>query len=71
MSETIAERQSRLLDQLCRCIRDKHYTFSTDRTYEYWTKWYMRFHCLHHPADMGENELRAFLPFLNNDRQIV
>ncbi|WP_052452551.1 phage integrase N-terminal SAM-like domain-containing protein [Noviherbaspirillum autotrophicum] len=71
MSETIAERQPQFLDQLCRCIRDKHDTLSTERTYVYWMKWYMRVHGLHHPVDMGENEIRAFLSYLNNDRQIV
>jgi integrase len=71
MSETIPERQPRLLDQLRRCIRDKHYSLSTERTYVYWAKWYIRFHGLRHPANMGPEEIRAFLSYLNNDRQIA
>jgi hypothetical protein len=71
MLETIAEKQPRLLDQLRRCIRDKHYTLSTERTYVYWAKWYIRFHGLRHPADMGPNEIRSFLSYLNNDRHIA
>lgn len=71
MSETIPERQPRLLDQLRRCIRDKHYSFSMERTYVYWAKWYIRFHGLRHPANMGPEEIRAFLSYLNNERQIA
>jgi integrase len=71
MLETIAETPPRLLDQLRRCIRDKHYTLSTERTYVYWSKWYIRFHGLRHPADMGPTEIRSFLSYLNNDRHIA
>lgn len=71
MSETIPVTQPRLLDQLCRCIRDKHYTLSTGRTYVYCAKWYIRFHGLRHPADMGPSEIRTFLSYLNNDRHIA
>jgi hypothetical protein len=70
MLETIAETQPRLLE-LRRCIRDKHSTLSTERTYVYWAKWYIRFHGLRHPADMGPNEIRSFLSYLNNDRHIA
>lgn len=71
MLETIPERQPRLLDQLRRCIRDKHYSPSTERTYVYWARWYIRFHGLRPPKDMGPNEIRTFLSYLNNDRQIA
>lgn len=71
LDETIAERPPRLLDQLRRCIRDKHYTLSTERTYVYWARWYIRFHGLRHPADMGPAEIRAFLSYLNNERNIA
>jgi integron integrase len=71
LTETIPERQPRLLDQLRRRIRDKHYTLNTERTYVYWARWYIRFHGLRHPADMGPNEIRTFLSYLNNDRHIA
>ncbi|WP_334188264.1 integron integrase [Noviherbaspirillum sp.] len=70
-SETIAETRPRLLDQLRRCIREKHCSLSTERTYVYWAKWYIRFHGLRHPADMGPAEIRSFLSYLNNERQIA
>ncbi|TFV92322.1 integron integrase [Oxalobacteraceae bacterium OM1] len=71
MSSTLPERPPKLLDQLRRRVRDKHYTLSTERTYVYWARWYIRFHGLRHPADMGPEEIRAFLSYLNNERQVA
>jgi integrase len=34
-------------------------------------KWYIRFHGLRHPADMGPNEIRSFLSYLNNDHHLA
>jgi integrase len=61
----------KLLDQLRRCLRDKHYSLRTERVYVYWARWYIRFHGLRHPADMGPTEIRAFLSYLNNVRSIA
>lgn len=71
MPDTIPDRQPKLLDQLRICIRNKHYTLSTERTYVYWVRWYIRFHGLRHPRDMGPEEIRAFLSYLNNERKIA
>lgn len=60
----------RLLDQVRRCIRDKHYTLWTEETYVYWIRWYIRFHGLKHPMDMGVDELKAFLSYLANERHV-
>lgn len=71
MSDTISDRQPKLLDQLRHCIRNRHYSLSTERTYVYWARWYIRFHGLRHPKDMGADEIRAFLSYLNNERNIA
>jgi hypothetical protein len=34
-----------------------HYSISTERTYVYWARWYVRFHGLRHPKDMVMNAL--------------
>lgn len=60
----------KLLDQLRRCIRDKHYSLRTERVYVYWARWYIRFHGLRHPADMGAPEIQIFLSYLANDRKV-
>lgn len=60
----------RLLDQLRRCIRDKHYSLRTERSYVYWARWYIRFHGLRHPAEMGAPEIQTFLSYLANERNV-
>ena len=36
----------------------------------YWVRWYIRFHQLRHPADMGVPEIRALLSYLSNERSV-
>ena len=43
----------KLLDQLKRCIRDKYYSLRIEEAYVYWARWFIRFHGLRHPAEMG------------------
>jgi integrase len=62
--------QPKLLDQLRRCLRDKHYSLQTERVYVYWSRWYIRFNGLRHPADMGSPEIHAFLSYLANERDV-
>jgi hypothetical protein len=57
-----AEQGPKLLDRLKRCIRDKHYSVRTERAYVYWARWYIRFHGLRHPMDMGADEIQALKP---------
>ncbi len=60
----------RLLDQLRESIRYKHYSLRTEDAYVYWVRWYIRFHGLRHPRDMGAPEVEAFLRFLANERKV-
>lgn len=60
----------KLLDQVRRCIRDKHYSLRTEEAYVYWIRWYIRFHGLKHPMDMGAAEVKAFLSCLTNERHV-
>jgi hypothetical protein len=62
-------RPPKLLDQLRRSIRDKHYSMRTEKVYVYWVRWFIRFHGLRHPAEMGAPEVQAFLSYLSNERQ--
>ena len=67
---TASAKPPKLLDQLRRCLRDKHYSLRTERGYIYWARWYIRFHGLRHPADMGSAEIHAFLSCLANERAV-
>lgn len=62
-------RPPKLLNQLRRCIRDMHYSMRTEEAYVYWSRWFIRFHGLRHPAEMGVPEVQAFLSHLSNERK--
>jgi integron integrase len=70
-SVTSNTRPPKLLDQLRRCIRDKHYSLRTEDAYVYWARWFIRFHGLRHPAEMGAAEVQAFLSYLANERKVA
>lgn len=59
----------RLLDQMRERLRYLHYSLNTEKTYLYWVRWFIRFHGLRHPRDMGQPEVEAFLTMLANERR--
>lgn len=62
--------QPRLLVEVRRQIRIRHYAYSTERSYVYWTRFFVRFHRLRHPRDMGAAEVEAFQSHLATDRKV-
>ncbi len=63
-------RSPRLLDQLRERLRYRHYSLSTEKLYVYWARFFIRFHGLRHPREMGATEIEAFLSHLANERQV-
>jgi integrase len=61
-------RATRLLAQVRERLRYGHYSLSTERSHVYWVRWFMRFHSLRHPREMGAPEVEAFLSWLANYR---
>lgn len=61
-------RAVRLLDQLRERVRMLHYSRRTEQAYLYWSRAFIRFHGLRHPAEMGGPEVEAFLTYLASDR---
>jgi hypothetical protein len=61
---------TRLLDQLSERLRYMHYSLRTEQTYVYWVRWYIRWHELRHPKEMGGKEVEAFLSMLANERRV-
>lgn len=61
----------RLLDQLRERLRYLHYSLRTEQTYVYWARWFIRFHGLRHPREMGQREVEAFLTMLANERKVA
>ncbi len=63
-------RSVRVLDQLRERLRLLHYSLRTEEACVYWTKAFIRFHGLRHPAELGGPEVEAFLTHLANDRTV-
>lgn len=59
-------RATRLLEQVRERLRYAHYSLSTERSYVYWVRWFVRFHGLRHPRQMGAAEVEGFLTWLAN-----
>lgn len=60
----------RLLDQVRERIRYLHYSLSTEKVYLYWVRFYIRWHGLRHPRDMGAPQVEAFLTMLATERKV-
>src|SRR3990170_7721414 len=54
----------KLLDQVRRAIRARHYSPRTEETYVHWIKRFIFFHNKRHPAEMAEKEIAQFLSSL-------
>lgn len=54
----------KLLDRLRESLRSRHYSRRTEETYCQWVRRYIFFHDVRHPAEMGEEEINAFLTHL-------
>lgn len=60
----------RLLDQLRERIRYMHYSLRTEEAYVYWVRFFIRWHGLRHPRDMGASEVERFLTHLATERRV-
>lgn len=54
----------KLLDQVRRAIRVRHYSRRTEKTYVGWIRRYVRFHGTRHPGELGAEEVSTFLSSL-------
>ncbi|MBR7800102.1 integron integrase [Undibacterium fentianense] len=61
---------TKLLDRVKEAIRYKHYSLRTEKVYVYWCRYFIRFHKLRHPTEMGAPEVEAFLSYLANHKQV-
>jgi len=54
----------RLLTEVRRVVRVKHYSPRTEASYVAWVRRYVRFHGMRHPADLGAPDVNRFLGML-------
>jgi integron integrase len=60
----------KLLEQARDAIRIRHYSIRTEQAYLRWMKHFILFHNKRHPAEMGEQEVTAFLSHLAVNRHV-
>lgn len=61
----------RLRDQFRAVIRVNHYSIRTEKSYWYWIRYFIRFHQMKHPRDMGPREVNEFLTWLAVHRNVA
>jgi integron integrase len=59
-----------LMDDVRAALRARHYSERTEQAYCLWIERFIRFQGIRHPAEMGEDEINAFLTYLAVDRQV-
>jgi integron integrase len=70
LSRTPPLQSTRLLDQVRERARYLHYSLRTEKAYLYWVRFYVRWHGLRHPRDMGASEVESFLTMLATQRRV-
>ncbi len=66
-----AQPQPRLRDQVRAVIRVNRYSIRTEKSYWYWIRFFIRFHQMKHPRDMGPREVNEFLTWLAVHRNVA
>jgi integron integrase len=60
----------KLLARLREALRLRHYSIRTEQAYVEWTRRFIHFHGVRHPASLGAAEVQAFLTHLAVDRSV-
>jgi integron integrase len=61
----------KLLARLREALRVRHYSIRTEQAYVEWTRRFVHFHGMRHPAALGASEVQAFLTHLAVDRSVA
>jgi site-specific recombinase XerD len=61
----------KLLDQVRTAIRLRRMSYSTEQAYVDWIKRFIVFHHKRHPREMGAPDIRDFLAYLVNERNVA
>lgn len=69
--DQVPTRPVRLLDQVRRCCRVRHYSVRTEQAYVYWTRKFVLANDKRHPRDLGGPEVTSFLTSLATERNVA
>ena len=61
---------SPFMDSVRHAIRVRHYARSTEKSYVYWIRYFIRYHGLQHPNELREPEVSDFLTYLAVERKV-
>lgn len=64
-------KQPRLRDQVRAVIRVNHYSIRTEKSYWHWIRYFIRFHKMKHPKELGPGEVNEFLTWLAVHRNVA
>jgi len=70
-ASTETARKPRLLELVRDAIRRRHYSRRTEESYVHWIKRFIYFSGKRHPAQMGAEEVTAFLNHLARERKVA
>jgi integron integrase len=70
MTASTTASRPKLLDQVRKAIRMRHYSPKTEESYVHWIKRFVFFHNKRHPAEMGEKEIAQFLSSLASELHV-
>lgn len=62
---------SQFIESVRQDIRLRGYSIRTEKTYVYWIKYFIRFNNCNHPNQMGAVEVKTFLSYLANQRNVA
>jgi integron integrase len=71
MSAPPRKPRSPFLEQVRAAIRLRHYSIRTEQSYVAWVVRFIRFHGNRHPAEMGDEQVAAFLSHLAVDLRVA
>ncbi len=63
--------KSKFIQEIRQYMRLRDYSIRTEHTYLYWIRFYIRFHRLQHPSELGAPHVMQFLSYLANQRDIT
>ncbi|EXJ09423.1 MULTISPECIES: integron integrase [Nitrincola] len=62
---------SPFINSIRREIRLRGYSYTTEKSYLYWIRFFIRYNALKHPTEMGATEVRNFLSYLATERHVA
>ena len=67
----MSDKQPKLLDRARNSLRQRNYSYRTERSYVNWMKRYILFHNKQHPRELGEPEIEEFLTHLAVKKKVA